>query len=277
MFKFQTGLLLLMPYTDNNGIKIYYRIEGKGPPIIMLPGFLGTTESLYRDSYVDSLKNNYKLVLIDRRGHGLSDKPHDPKDYLQKHLVSDIIAVMDDLDIDKAHFWGYSFGTYIGLILAKHHPNRFHTFIIGGGSPQKLDLDHQLEQLFSLRESMKQGAEAFIASFEKEGTEVTPEEKETVRRWDFKALYASLVVDDLFQDMDRHLPELDTPFLFYAGEEDSWSHHERQVDFSKKMKNAQVFGIPNRGHEVNGEKELILPRVLQFLQEFSPISQSPNQ
>ena len=104
-----------MPFADNDGIRIHYKIEGEGTPLILLYGFMDTLEQWYEQGYVDSLKESYKLVIIDLRGHGLSAKPHDSKLYSMKHLTSDIIAVMNDSGIEKAHFWGYSMGVILDL------------------------------------------------------------------------------------------------------------------------------------------------------------------
>ena len=99
-----------MPFAENQGVKIYYQVEGEGPPLIIQYGFMDTLEQLYTIGYIESLENYYKLILIDLRGHGKSDKPHDSSLYSMKHLTSDVIAVMDDLKIEKAHFMGYSMG-----------------------------------------------------------------------------------------------------------------------------------------------------------------------
>ena len=56
--------------------------------------------------YVDALKDDYQLILVDMRGHGKSDKPDDPRAYNAEIQVSDIVAVLDALGIDKSQlFW----------------------------------------------------------------------------------------------------------------------------------------------------------------------------
>lgn len=254
--------LFFMPFVDNKGIKIHYQVEGKGSPIILITGFPGSIDFWYRYNYVEPLKQKYQLILIDKRGHGNSDKPHNPEDYIQEKLASDVIAVMDDLDIDKAHFWGYSFGAYIGMILVKTNPERFHTFILGGMSPQELSE----EKWNKSREAFEEGPKGFISFFEEQGIELTTEQKKRVESWDFDALKAATMAEDVFQNLEPQLLQLDSPVLFYAGEKDEWGHHQRQVEFSKKMKNVKVVGIPNYGHEVDDKKELVLPHVLEFLE-----------
>ena len=110
-----------MPYADNNGVKINYEVEGEGTPLVLQHGFSSSLQSWRDNGYVDALKSDYKLIMIDSRGHGASDKPHDPESYDMKIRVGDILAVMDAEGIDKAHYWGYSMGGQIGFELVFAH------------------------------------------------------------------------------------------------------------------------------------------------------------
>ena len=255
-----------MPFVERNGIKTHYQVEGKGPAIVMLYGFMGVMDYWYKYSYVDSLKQDYQLVIIDLRGHGKSDKPHDPELYLMKEFTADIIAIMDKLEIEKAHFWGYSFGGYLGLCLSKHYPNRFLSFLLGGISPQKPPQEGW-NKIWEYHDSLKAGKEAYISGLAKGGLEITPEIRAELESFDYEALAACLRSKDIFLPMDDHLPGLDIPFLFYACEDDEWGHFPRQLEASKKMKNVKVVGIPNHGHAVQEQKDLVLPHVIEFLEE----------
>ena len=124
-----------MPFAHNQGVKIFYSIEGDGPPLVLLHGFTDTHESWIELGYVDALKNDFQLILIDGRGHGRSDKPHDPEAYPFHVCASDIVAVLDALEIPKAHFFGYSWGGKIGFALANHYGERFASLTIGGSAP----------------------------------------------------------------------------------------------------------------------------------------------
>jgi len=81
-------------------------------------GFSESFEDWYEYGYVDALKNNFRLILVDARGHGGSDKPHDPAAYALEYRVSDVVVVLDALRIEKAHYWGYSMGGWIGFGMA---------------------------------------------------------------------------------------------------------------------------------------------------------------
>ena len=94
----------------NIGIRIHYEIEGSGPPLILQHGWSNSLEYWRDFGYTEILKQDYKLILVDARGHGKSDIPNDPKAYDTSVMAEDIIAILDHLQIDKAHYLGYSMG-----------------------------------------------------------------------------------------------------------------------------------------------------------------------
>ena len=71
-----------MPYVNSQGLRIHYQVEGDGPPLVLQHGFSDSLESWYDFGYVDALKPDYTLILVDARGHGQSGKPHDPDAYV---------------------------------------------------------------------------------------------------------------------------------------------------------------------------------------------------
>jgi pimeloyl-ACP methyl ester carboxylesterase len=96
-----------MPYADAIGAKIYYEEEGDGPPLVLLHGLTSNSHATWRDAgYVEALKRDYRLILIDARGHGKSDKPHDRASYVWPTPVNDVVAVLDKLAIPQAHILG---------------------------------------------------------------------------------------------------------------------------------------------------------------------------
>ncbi|MFX1426339.1 MAG: alpha/beta fold hydrolase [Promethearchaeota archaeon] len=121
-----------MPYFNNDGIKIYYEIEGEGPPVIMIHGWAASLEGNWKATkWVDVLKDSYKLILLDCRGHGKSDKPLDPAQY-GALMTDDIIKLLDHLSIEKANFFGYSMGSRLTLEMLLRKPELFISAILGG-------------------------------------------------------------------------------------------------------------------------------------------------
>lgn len=124
-----------MPDAMNDGVRIHYDREGSGPPLVLQHGFTRSLEGWRDSGYVDALKGDYELILVDARGHGKSDKPHDPAAYAPDKRARDILAVLDDAGIDRAIYWGYSMGGQIGFAIAHYAPERFDALILGGMHP----------------------------------------------------------------------------------------------------------------------------------------------
>ncbi|MFW9942219.1 MAG: alpha/beta fold hydrolase [Candidatus Thorarchaeota archaeon] len=121
-----------MPFFNNDGIKIYYEVEGEGPPVIMIHGFAASLEGNWKQTnWVEVLKNDYKLILLDCRGHGRSDKPLDQDQY-GAHMTDDIVKLLDHLSIEKANFFGYSMGARLSFELLLRKQELFISAILGG-------------------------------------------------------------------------------------------------------------------------------------------------
>ena len=139
-----------MPYASNQAIRIHYQVEGEGPPLVIQHGFTDSMETWYELGYVDMLKSDYRLILVDARGHGQSDKPHDPDAYDAVLMAGDVVAVLDALQVQQTHFLGYSMGGGIGYGMARYAPERLHSLIIGGSHPFERppeSYDQRLEML----------------------------------------------------------------------------------------------------------------------------------
>jgi pimeloyl-ACP methyl ester carboxylesterase len=111
-------------YFDSNGVQIHYTDEGQGEPVILIHGFAANADLNWRLlGITQALANEYRVIVLDNRGHGLSDKPHDAEQY-GVEMVRDVIRLMDHLQIEKAHVVGYSMGGFITLKLAIMFPDR---------------------------------------------------------------------------------------------------------------------------------------------------------
>jgi pimeloyl-ACP methyl ester carboxylesterase len=160
-----------MPYANNEGIRIHYRTEGEGPPLVLHHWSLTTLESWYDYGYVSALRDDYRLILLNARGHGGSDKPHGPEAYGLEQRVGDVVAVLDDLRIAKAHFFGYSMGGWVGFGNAQYAPERFQSLIIVGQHPYAQSMEG-LRQL--VRYGVENRPEAFVAMWEKDFGPLAP-------------------------------------------------------------------------------------------------------
>ena len=120
-------------YLDAGGVRIRYVDAGSGPVVVLVHGFTGTIERAWLDTGIlQDLARDYRVLALDLRGHGRSDKPHDPRAY--EEIGLDVIRLMDHAGVKRAHVVGYSLGGIIVAKLLTTHPERFITAMLGGAA-----------------------------------------------------------------------------------------------------------------------------------------------
>lgn len=163
-----SGILLLLAgafsvraedlYFDSAGVRIHYIMEGKGEPVVLVHGYGVDIEWNWgQPGIIKGLSDRYQVIALDNRGHGRSDKPHDPQAY-GLNMVSDVTRLMDHLKIKKAHIVGYSMGGRITTFLLADHPGRIRTATVGGaGWADAESLRTREARMKDLAESLEQG------------------------------------------------------------------------------------------------------------------------
>ena len=125
--------------TASDGVRIHYAELGTGTPVILIHGYTANAEGKWlKPGIAAALAETNRVVAIDARGHGLSDKPHDPMQYGPR-MAADVVELMDHLEIDRAHIHGYSMGGSLLTQILKQHPERVITAIYGGSGVQEVD------------------------------------------------------------------------------------------------------------------------------------------
>lgn len=245
-----------MPFANNQGVRIHYEVESKGPPLVLQHGFTDSLQTWYELGYVDALKPDYRLILVDARGHGASDKPHKPEAYGPECYAGDVVAVMADLRISRAHFFGYSMGGYIAFAMAEYAPDRTHALIIGGGNPHPIaPPDPYLPALTT------QGAEAIPTLW---NVPVSPSMKARLLTNDVQALIAYRTQRLANPGFLEIIPRMTMPCLVFAGEADPV--YAANKEFVARMPNATFFSLPGLNHpEAFFRSDLVLPHVTKFL------------
>jgi pimeloyl-ACP methyl ester carboxylesterase len=104
------------------------------PSIVLVHGWgLDSRRNWVDTGWVDALTPIRRVVLIDIRGHGRSDKPREQAAYGYRAMADDVIKVMDELGLEHADFLGYSLGAFVGAaLLGSAHAHRFRTMVLGG-------------------------------------------------------------------------------------------------------------------------------------------------
>jgi 3-oxoadipate enol-lactonase len=115
-----------MPRASINGINLYYRVFGRGEPLVLIMGFGGAHEGWFFQTR--AFKRHYQVVVFDNRGLGRSDKSAQP--YTIATMADDTVGLMDHLGIDSAHILGQSLGGIVAQELAICHPERVRKLVL---------------------------------------------------------------------------------------------------------------------------------------------------
>jgi pimeloyl-ACP methyl ester carboxylesterase/predicted ester cyclase len=251
---------MTMPYALNGNAHIYYEVDGEGPPLILMHGYPQHLEDWREFGWAEALRQEYQLILISARGHGESEKSHDAKDYQMDVLAADVVAVLDQLRIDKAHFFGYSRGSLIGCAMIQHAPHRLWSVVLGGMNPyENPNLRDDARKRFGA------GMAAYLEKDTSPGLIMTPEYKARRLANDPQALIAAAQKPSLVDI----LTNLKLPCLVYAGE--AAGEYHILVEFIEKIPGARFFSLPGLGHGQGFRySRHALPQIKQFLHEVTP-------
>jgi pimeloyl-ACP methyl ester carboxylesterase len=134
---------------SDDGIRIAYEVHGDGTPIFLLHGFSDSRASWTAAGYTDALvSGGHRVVLIDSRGHGESDRPTDPSAFTGPTILADLSAVMDTLQLSRAAMMGFSMGGVSALAAAAYLPRRISSAVAIGAHPYAEDLEWLRNHLF---------------------------------------------------------------------------------------------------------------------------------
>jgi pimeloyl-ACP methyl ester carboxylesterase len=115
------------------GLRIHYQSFGAGRPIVLAHGWGSDLQHHWlATGWVEALSAIRRVIALDCRGHGRSDKPHDQTRYGYRDMSRDVLSVMDRLEIAKADFLGYSLGAFMGVCLLGDAGHRFSAMVLGG-------------------------------------------------------------------------------------------------------------------------------------------------
>jgi len=247
-----------VPQANRDGIPIYYRVEGNSPWLVFVHEF-GLDHTMWSElGYVDALAEDYRLVVIDVRGHGRSGKPRRRAAYRSDRQTADVVAILDDLAIERIHFLGYGLGAVLGFEMANHAPDRLLSLVLGGAQPSQADAATSNDQGARLEE----GLESVLASVEEMHGCLPAQMRAATMANDPAALRARL--DRPREDLLPGLLGFDGPCLLYAGDADP--AHDGVKRLASEMPNATFVSLPGLDHwTALARTDDVLPPIETFL------------
>ena len=139
-------------YVRHDGARIWFATYGSGPPVVLLHGGLGHSGN-WGYQVAPLVTAGYRAVLIDSRGHGRSTR--DARPFTYELMTTDVLAVLDELELGRAALVGWSDGACIALLLATQAPERiagvffFACNMDPSGTKEEIDFTPVVERCFS--------------------------------------------------------------------------------------------------------------------------------
>jgi pimeloyl-ACP methyl ester carboxylesterase len=247
---------------SHDGVTIAYIDEAPqgqdlGQPILLIHGFASThAVNWVLPLWVKTLTEaGRRVIAFDNRGHGRSTKLYDPQNYTIVEMAGDALTLLDHLNIARADVMGYSLGARIATSLAKTHPERVRSLIIGGlgynlidgsGLPSRLPEAMEARSVDELTDPMQKMFRAFAEA----------------TKSDLKALAACLRGSRQHMS-ESELAAMTLPVLVAVGTVDDIAGPAQRL--AALFPNAQAVDIPGRDHNKAVGDKVYKNNVLIFL------------
>jgi pimeloyl-ACP methyl ester carboxylesterase len=264
--------------TTSDGVRLHVEEAGAGAAALFIHEFAGDHRSW--EPQMRSFSRRFRAITYTARGYPPSDVPEDVAAYSQDHAVSDAIAVLDRLGVDRAHVIGLSMGGFTALHLGLRHPDRTRSVVaagVGYGAHP------------NARETFRAEADAIAVAFESEGSAFTARYAEGPARVQFQnkdprgwAEFARRLAEhsapgsgNTMRGVQRERPSLydlrdglavmRVPTLLLVGDEDEGCL-DANLMLKRTIPSAALAILPRTGHTSNLEEpELFNRLVLDFL------------
>jgi pimeloyl-ACP methyl ester carboxylesterase len=257
-----------MPFlTTDDNVQLHYEESGTGTAIIFVHEFAGDHRSW--EPQMRFLSRRYRCISFAARGYPPSATPDDPGMYSQARARDDIRAVMDALNIDKAHVVGLSMGGFATLHFGFAYPERAHSLVVAGcgyGAEPGASDKFRAEVSTIAAKLREDGMERFAERYSLGPTRVQYQNKDH-RGW--AEFAAQLAEHDALgsahtqsgvqglrpslYELEDELRTLTVPTLLMIGDED-WPCLQPNIHMKQLIPGAALVVLPNTGHTANIEE-----------------------
>jgi pimeloyl-ACP methyl ester carboxylesterase len=215
-----------------NGANIYYEVYGEGEPLILLHG--GLANGTYYRNQISVFAEQYQVIVMDSRGHGRSSFDDQPITYAL--MASDVLGLMDHLEIEKADIVGWSDGGIIGLEIALTHPERLNRVVAYGANydPTGVKADIETSTMFN----------AYIEAAAADYQIMSPEPE----RWDEFLNNIGEMWATLPNYTVEQLGTITTPFLILDGVYEEAIDTNHMAMMAEAIPGSEMWLIANTGH-----------------------------
>ena len=245
-----------MPVIDADGTPINVETEGKADaPPLLFSNSLGTNLHMW-DEQAKALSKHFRVIRYDQRGHGKSGAPDGP--YSIERLGRDVVAVLNALQIPRAHFCGLSMGGMTGMWLARHAPERFDKLVLSNTAPKSQTPDSWNTRI---RNVLAKGLGAiadtvlgiwFTKDFRERSPRIVARMREMMVSNDPKGYCGCCAA---IRDMDQRWPiaNISLPTLIIAGKQDNATPLSASEFMASRISGSKLISM-DAGHIANVEQ-----------------------
>jgi 3-oxoadipate enol-lactonase len=266
-----------VPTIQANGIDLYYEEYGEGEPLLLIMGWGGNATTW--KPQVPGLAERYRVIAFDNRGVGRSSAPPGP--YSIPQLVGDTVALLDALNVPRAHVFGVSMGGMIAQELALRHPERVGVMSVGCTSPGGVRAPGASDLQKNIRDFEHTGEEdinlQWFAEFlkrlwtDRALAKSAPNLQEFVlsliryppAKHGLRSQAAAISAHDAY----NRLPEITHPVLVMTGDRDELIDFENSYILAGRMPKAELRIFPGLKHAFHLEEpELVNSVLIDFIE-----------
>lgn len=261
-----------MPIEKVNGIRIYYEITGEGEYLLLIHGLGSSTRDW--EEQVPVFSQKFKVISIDLRGHGKTDKPKGP--YNMEMFAKDIADLLNKLGINSTHILGISLGGGIAFQFAVDYPEMVNSLIIVNAG-----IEIPADSFKMKIEAFKRTLIVKLVGMNKMGKVLAPRlfikpeqeelRKKLIERWaeNDKKAYISAMRALIGWSVRDQLHKLNFPTLIIGSDED-YVPSSIKEEYTALIPNAKFIEIEDARHAVTMEKPKQFNEiVMKFLLEQS--------
>lgn len=277
-------------FRTRDGVRLFYSVEGprNAPPLVFAYGLV--CSKLQWKYQMEHFRDTHRVIYMDYRGHGQSDRPEDPTSVTIESCARDLLDLFDELGVDKAPVLGHSLGVNIILDFYRLAPKRVSALVLANGTPKdpfETMFHHNFLQVAfpAIRAAHALFPDLLQKFWESQGS--NPVNQQFVAMAGFNTKYASredineylrmtavvgvdvflnLLNDFMAYDATHWLHQVKVPTLVIAGERDLITPPVNQRIFAELIPDSQFFEVPEGSHCPQMEKRDLVNSVLeQFL------------
>ncbi|MBK19913.1 MAG: 3-oxoadipate enol-lactonase [Rhodospirillaceae bacterium] len=257
---------------EANGISINYELDGPDDaPVLVFSNSLATSLAMWKDQ-VERLKDRYRILRYDNRGHGSTPVTDGP--YTIGLLAQDVLGLLDALGIDKVSFCGLSKGGMVGQWLGMNASDRLNKLVVSNTACYFPDKEMWRERIdMATNDGIPAIAEASIKRWFTPGYLERADTKSTI---DFARAFihetnregylsSSVAIRDM--DFRDELNKVDVPTLVIIGEKDPATIPEYGELIAASIPGAKTFVVPDAAHLSNIEQpDIYTEALVEFLE-----------